>query len=79
MSADRELLADMTFAASMLIPTWIWLLVLLPMIVEDDTPEYKLSVEARQFHRTNRRIMSLGTWATLILSTLMVVLVIFGT
>ncbi len=77
--ADKEFLVNLSTMAAILIPTWIWLLVLLPMILEDDTPEYKLSAEARQFHRTNRRIMSLGTWATLILSTLMVVLVIFGT
>ncbi len=77
--ANEEFLVNLSIMAAILIPTWLWFLVLMPMALEDDTPEYKLSEEAKQFRRTNRRIMSLGTWATLILSTLMVVLVIFGT
>lgn len=76
--ADKELLVNLTILVSILIPTWIWLLVLLPMILEYDTPEYKLSEEARQFRRTNRRIMNIGTWVALIMSTLMTVVIIFG-
>ncbi len=77
--ADKELLANLTILVSILIPTWIWLLVLLPMILEYDTPEYKLSEEARQFRRSNRRIMNIGTWVALIMSTLTVMVVVFGT
>ena len=77
--ADKELLVNLTILVSILIPTWIWLLVLLPMILEYDTPEYKLSEEARQFRRTDRRIMNIGTWVALIMSTLMVMVVVFGT
>ena len=77
--ADKEFLVNLTILVSILIPTWIWLLVLLPMILKYDTPEYKLSEEARQFRRTDRRIMNIGTWVALIMSTLMVVVVIFGT
>ena len=79
MLANEELLVNLTLMVSMLIPMWIWGLVLLPMILEDDTPEYKLSEEAKRFRRTDRRIMNLGTWAALILSTLTIVAVTFGT
>ena len=45
----------------------------MPIILEDDTPEYKLGEEARQFRRSNLRLLKLTTWTAIVLSTLMIV------
>ncbi len=75
---DREFFGNIALIVAILMPMWIWGLLLMPMILEDDTPEYKLSEEAIQFRRTNQRLLNLGTWVSLILSTLVVVIVVFG-
>ena len=75
---DREFFGNIALIVAILMPMWIWGLLFMPMILEDDTPEYKLSEEAIQFRRTNQRLLNLGTWVSLILSTLVVVIVVFG-
>ena len=73
--ATEELLIDLSFMAPILIPMWMWGLVIMPIMLDDDTPEYKIGEEARQFRRSNLRLLKLTTWTAIVLSTLTIVVV----
>ena len=73
--ATEELLIDLSFMAPILIPMWMWGLVIMPIMLDDDAPEYKIGEEARQFRRSNLRLLKLTTWTAIVLSTLTIVVV----
>ena len=78
MPVEREIFANLALVVPVLIPAFMLWFVIMPIIYENDNPEYNLSKEARQFRRTNRRIMNLGVGSALILSTLTIAATAFG-
>lgn len=67
---DEEFLINLSLMALILVPMWMWGLVILPMIVEWDNPESEMRPETREFNRPIRRLLKLTTWIALILATL---------
>lgn len=76
---ERELIGDIALMVAILMPMWISILVLMPSPLEEDTQEYGLSEESREFRRSNRRLSNLTTWVCLILAILTVVIVFLKT